>query len=100
MTLKDTLAEPKSLGNEKVRAHNSSMEDDDPWAARAGWNLTSERIAKNPDGLDLPALLDRLESEMGNSASEVQWTGAPLRSPRSTSTKSCVGKLEDPNHLA
>ena len=50
------------------------MEDDDPWAARAGWNLTSERIAKNPDGLDLPALLDRIESELGNAASEVQWT--------------------------
>jgi len=32
------------------------MEDDDPWAARAGWSLTSGRVAKNPDGLDLPAL--------------------------------------------
>ena len=42
------------------------MEDDDPWAARAGWSLTSERIAKSPDGLDVPALLDRIESEMGN----------------------------------
>ena len=50
------------------------MEEDDRWAARAGWNLTSERIAKNPDGLDLPALLDRIESEMGNAAPEVQWT--------------------------
>ena len=50
------------------------MEDDDPWAARAGWSLTSERIAKSPDGLDVPALLDRIESEMGTSAPEVQWT--------------------------
>jgi 3-methyladenine DNA glycosylase AlkD len=50
------------------------MQDDDPWAARAGWSLTSERIAKSPDGLDLPALLDRIESELGNAASEVQWT--------------------------
>jgi 3-methyladenine DNA glycosylase AlkD len=49
------------------------MEDGNPWAARAGWSLTSERIAKNPDGLDLPALLDRIESEMGNAAAEVQW---------------------------
>ena len=49
------------------------MEDEHPWAARAGWSLTSERIAKNPDGLDLPALLDRIESEMGNAAPEVQW---------------------------
>ncbi len=47
---------------------------DDPWAARAGWSLTSERISKSPKGLDLPALLDRIESEMGQAASEVQWT--------------------------
>jgi len=59
---------------DKESLRQSWMEDDDPWAARAGWSLTSERIAKNPDGLDLPALLDRIESEMGNDASEVQWT--------------------------
>ncbi|MEW6648692.1 MAG: DNA alkylation repair protein [Chloroflexota bacterium] len=52
----------------------SWLEDDDRWAARAGWSLTAERIAKNPDGLDLPALLDRIESEMGSAAAEVQWT--------------------------
>jgi len=50
------------------------MADDDPWAARAGWSLTSERIGKNPKGLDIPALLDRIESEMGDAAPEVQWT--------------------------
>lgn len=50
------------------------MAADDPWAARAGWGQTSERIAKNPAGLDLPALLDRIESEMGGAAPEVQWT--------------------------
>lgn len=59
---------------DKESLRQSWMEDADPWAARAGWSLTSERIAKNPDGLDLPALLDRIESEMGNAASEVQWT--------------------------
>lgn len=26
---------------------------------RAGWSLTSERIVKTPEGLDLPALLER-----------------------------------------
>ena len=46
----------------------------DPWAARAGWGLTSERIGKNPEGLDLPALLDRIESEMKDAAPEPQWT--------------------------
>jgi len=50
------------------------MADADPWAARAGWSLTSERIAKSPEGLDLPAILDRLETEMPDAAPEVQWT--------------------------
>jgi hypothetical protein len=42
--------------------------------ARADWNLTSERISKSPEGLDLPALLDRIESDMGDTALEAQWT--------------------------
>ena len=50
------------------------MQDRDPWAARAGWSLTAARIAKKPDGLDLPALLDRIESELGTAAAPVQWT--------------------------
>ena len=50
------------------------MTADDRWAARAGWHLTAERVAKNPDGLDLPALLDRIESEMAGAVPEVQWT--------------------------
>lgn len=50
------------------------MAAEDPWAARAGWSLTSERIAKSPEGLDLPALLERIESEMGRAAPEEQWT--------------------------
>ena len=59
---------------DKEALRQSWMEDADRWAARAGWSLTSERINKSPDGLDLPALLDRIESEMGNAAPEVQWT--------------------------
>ncbi|MEK6261620.1 MAG: DNA alkylation repair protein [Planctomycetota bacterium] len=50
------------------------MTSDDPWAARAGWQLTAGRVAKSPEGLDLVALLDRIESEMGSAAPEVQWT--------------------------
>jgi 3-methyladenine DNA glycosylase AlkD len=46
----------------------------DRWLARAGWSLTSERVQKNPEGLDLPALLDRIESEMGSADPAVQWT--------------------------
>ena len=50
------------------------MAADDRWAARAGWDLTSERVAKSPDGLDLPALLARIEDEMADADPEVQWT--------------------------
>ncbi len=50
------------------------MSSPDKMAARAGWSLTAERIAKSPEGLDLPALLDRIESEMATAAPEVQWT--------------------------
>src|SRR5688572_19307784 len=59
---------------EKEALRQKWMSDDDPWAGRAGWSLTSERIGKTPEGLDLPALLDRIESEMGDAAPEVQWT--------------------------
>jgi 3-methyladenine DNA glycosylase AlkD len=59
---------------DKESLRRSWMQDDDPWAARAGWNLTAERIARSPDGLDLPAILDRIASELGNAAPEVQWT--------------------------
>jgi len=38
------------------------------------WSLTSERIGKSPGGLDLPALLDHIESEMLDAAAEEQWT--------------------------
>ena len=50
------------------------MTSDDPMAARAGWALTAGRVAKSPEGLDLAALLDRIEKEMGAAAPEVQWT--------------------------
>src|SRR5262245_38518566 len=50
------------------------MATDDYWAARAGWSLTAERVVKTPDGIDLPALLDRIESEMGGADPIVQWT--------------------------
>lgn len=50
------------------------MTSDDTWAARAGWNLTAGRIARSPEGLDLSALLDRLEAEMPGAAPETQWT--------------------------
>jgi 3-methyladenine DNA glycosylase AlkD len=48
--------------------------DDNRWAARAGWHLTASRVAKQPEGLDLPALLDRLEAKMADADPVVQWT--------------------------
>ena len=59
---------------EKETLRQEWMDSDDPWAARAGWSLTSERIARSPNGLDLTALLDRIESEMADARSQVQWT--------------------------
>ena len=59
---------------DKETLRNEWMTSNDRWAARAGWQLTAGRVAKSPDGLDLAALLDRIESEMGTAAPEVQWT--------------------------
>ena len=68
------------------------MATDDRWAARAGWQLTAERVAKSPDGLDLPALLDRIENEMASAAPEVQWTmNIALRKSESTSPNTASG---------
>ena len=50
------------------------MKDSDPKAARAGWALTAERVAKDPDGLDPTALLDRLEAELAGADPLPQWT--------------------------
>jgi 3-methyladenine DNA glycosylase AlkD len=50
------------------------MKAKDRWAARAGWHFTSSRVNKGGDGLDLPALLDRIEEEMPRAMPEVQWT--------------------------
>lgn len=59
---------------DKERLRQTWLNDDDPWAARAGWSLTAERIAKRPEGLDLPALLGRIEAEMADAAPAAQWT--------------------------
>lgn len=50
------------------------MADEDPWAARAGWGLTSGRVARSPEGIDLKALLDRIEAEMPTAPAPTQWT--------------------------
>jgi 3-methyladenine DNA glycosylase AlkD len=50
------------------------MQAKDRWAARAGWYLTAHRVGKDAAGLDLTALLDRIETELPEVAPEVQWT--------------------------
>nr|WP_311771490.1 DNA alkylation repair protein [Actinophytocola algeriensis] len=47
--------------------------DQDPVVASAGWALTTERVAKNPAGLDLPGLLDVIEAEMRDAPDRLQW---------------------------
>ena len=50
------------------------MASSHPMLARAGWSLTAERIVKNPEGLELGALLDRIDHEMGGAPPPAQWT--------------------------
>jgi 3-methyladenine DNA glycosylase AlkD len=59
---------------EKEALRQRWMQSDHPMAARAGWSLTAERVAKKPDGLDLGALLDRIEAEMATAEPEPKWT--------------------------
>lgn len=47
--------------------------DSDPVVASAGWALTSERVVKTPDGLDLPGLLDTIEAKMKDAPDRLQW---------------------------
>ena len=47
--------------------------DPDPVVASAGWALTTERVARKPDGLDLAGLLDIIEAEMKNAPARPQW---------------------------
>ncbi|NKY57477.1 DNA alkylation repair protein [Nocardia flavorosea] len=47
--------------------------DPDPVVASAGWALTTERVAKKPEGLDLPGLLNAIESEMKAAPDRLQW---------------------------
>jgi 3-methyladenine DNA glycosylase AlkD len=47
--------------------------DPDPVVASAGWALTTERVAKKPEGLDLAGLLDVIEAEMRDAPDRLQW---------------------------
>jgi 3-methyladenine DNA glycosylase AlkD len=47
--------------------------DPDPVVASAGWALTTERVAKQPAGLDLAGLLDIIEARMKDAPDRLQW---------------------------
>ncbi len=47
--------------------------DSDPVVASAGWALTTERVAKKPEGLELSGLLDVIEAEMKDAPDRLQW---------------------------
>lgn len=63
---------------ESLRERWMKAREKDRWAARAGWNLTASRVNKDTSGsaggLDLGALLDRIEKELPKAKPEVQWT--------------------------
>ncbi|MFF3672987.1 DNA alkylation repair protein [Streptomyces sp. NPDC002120] len=47
--------------------------DPDPVVASAGWALTTDRVAKKPEGLDLAGLLDVIEARMKDAPDRLQW---------------------------
>lgn len=61
----------KSAHAEELRL--AWLADTDPVVASAGWALTSERVVKKPEGLDLPGLLDTIEAGMKDAPDRQQW---------------------------
>ncbi|WP_086663506.1 DNA alkylation repair protein [Lentzea kentuckyensis] len=61
----------KSPHAEELRA--AWFADPDPVVASAGWALTTERVAKKPEGLNLDGLLDTVEAEMKGADERLQW---------------------------
>jgi 3-methyladenine DNA glycosylase AlkD len=59
---------------EKESLREKWMSSKNIWAARSGWSLMSGRVAREPEGIDVPKLLDRIEAEMPKAPKEVQWT--------------------------
>lgn len=62
----------------KKRPHAEELrtawfDDPDPAVAGAGWALTSDRVVRAPEGLDLPGLLDLVETQMVAAPGRLQW---------------------------
>lgn len=61
----------KSAHAEELR--QAWFADPDPAVAASGWALTSERIVKKPEGLELPVLLEIIEAQMKEAPARLQW---------------------------
>lgn len=59
---------------EKLREKWMKKNEKDSWAARAGWHLTASKINNGDNGVDVEALLDRIEKEMPRAKPETKWT--------------------------
>ena len=49
------------------------FDDADPTVAAAAWSLTTVRVAKDADGLDLEHLLDLIERDLVDAPKRLQW---------------------------
>ncbi|WP_091229195.1 DNA alkylation repair protein [Microbacterium sp. 3J1] len=49
------------------------FDDPDPTVAAAAWSLTTVRVAKDADGLDLDHLLDLIERDLRDAPKRLQW---------------------------
>ena len=68
------------FGTNVVKQHPDKEAQRERWmkskhdmTARMGWSLTAERIVKNPDGLNMNDILDRLEKEMSKVPNGPKW---------------------------
>lgn len=62
----------KSKHREALREPWMASEDD--FTASAGWQLTTQRVVKEPAGLDLSGLLDLIERDMKHATERKQWS--------------------------
>ncbi len=50
------------------------LDEESPYLQRAAWSLTTERVSKKADGLNLSALLNTIESQLLSKPEAAQWT--------------------------
>ncbi len=50
------------------------FDDEDPTVAAAAWSLTTVRVQKDADGLDLEHLLDLIERDLRDAPKRLQWS--------------------------